>query len=746
MAESNLSPQQVELVTEFLTTVNLERARNSQPSLKLRDAIRFLIPREFNLDRAIKSCQDFEKLKASIKLPLDPMPTFKFTGSVDEDSCPILLLEATAQDVKGVDKEKILSSVLQTLECVPLDVESCEREIVIIVNIEGFFQHPALMKNLLGALMDVFPVLVKSLFMIHNPKLEEVYHKFVATFLTPSSRSKVSLVTVADLHKHIPTNSLPESLGGTHSGTQLEWMDMCLGPLPTSSTVGSDNLALMKKFGYETGGESFEDFLSTRGLGVPETHKSIFPLATLPKSKGAGQRNGVVNELKGMFEHNPHTLYSDPRQGTRKYSEQVTSMSFSSNGDSVLGGVEEKAPTLPPKLRKGSAPARGTPPPSTTSSDSLTAYLDILSSLPDLPPSDQSLINLSSNATTTGEGEEEEEVKPALPPKQSRVKVAVKNYLASTLPRKKERQREMDRGDRSMTLGEIESYISDKGKRGLALEYLTLREEQHLGTFEKFKNPINTMKNRYRDVGCVDQTRVQLQLLEGVEGSDYIHANFVDGYSKQRAFICTQGPLQSTVSDFWRMVMEQQCYVIVMITRCIELGRIKCAQYWPEREGSTKQYGEIDVELMKEVDHGIYILRMFSLRQEDKEHVVTHFQFTAWPDYGVPLAGREVIQLIAVVRAQQKDATQHIIISGGSDDQCPPILVHCSAGIGRSGTYCTLDHCMDQIKETGKANIMGTVRKLRSQRACSIQTEDQYEFCYKTILEYGKNLYSDLLI
>ena len=130
---------------------------------------------------------------------------------------------------------------------------------------------------------------------------------------------------------------------------------------------------------------------------------------------------------------------------------------------------------------------------------------------------------------------------------------------------------------------------------------------------------------------------------------------------------------------------------------------------------------------------------------QNKEHIVSHFQFTAWPDYGVPLTGKEVIHLISVVRTQQREATQHIINAGGSEDQCPPVLVHCSAGIGRSGTYCTLDYCMDQIKDTGKVNIMGTVRKLRSQRACSIQTEDQYEFCYKTVLEYGKGVHCDFL-
>lgn len=125
---------------------------------------------------------------------------------------------------------------------------------------------------------------------------------------------------------------------------------------------------------------------------------------------------------------------------------------------------------------------------------------------------------------------------------------------------------------------------------------------------------------------------------------------------------------------------------------------------------------------------------------QDREHVVSQFQFTAWPDYGVPLRGTEVVKLITVVRAQQRDATQHIINDGGTLQQCPPVVVHCSAGIGRSGTYCTIDYCMSQLADTGRVNVIGTVRQLRSQRACSIQTEDQYEFCYRTILEYGKTL------
>ena len=271
---------------------------------------------------------------------------------------------------------------------------------------------------------------------------------------------------------------------------------MCLGPLPVTPKAGPDGhrLSLAKQLSRGSEDESFEDFLTSRGL-EGFSHKSIFPLATLPKSKGGLPRNGVVSELKGMFEPHSHTFHGDPRHGPRKYSEQITAASFSSNGDSLLQTGEEKAPTLPPKLRKGSAPMKATPTAvaSTTTSESLAAYLDILSSLNDLPPTEQPFADLSSTSsashseTLISEQDDDEEVKPALPPKQSRVKVAVKNYLASTLPRKKERQKEMHKGDRPMSLAELESYIHDKGKRGLALEYLTLREEPQQGTFDKFK-------------------------------------------------------------------------------------------------------------------------------------------------------------------------------------------------------------------------------------------------------------------
>ena len=91
------------------------------------------------------------------------------------------------------------------------------------------------------------------------------------------------------------------------------------------------------------------------------------------------------------------------------------------------------------------------------------------------------------------------------------------------------------------------------------------------------------------------------------------------------------------------------------------------------------------------------------------------------------------------MRQKQSEATQHITKMGRPLEECPPVIVHCSAGIGRSGTYCSLDYCMLQYDELKKVNIMGTIRMLRSQRACSIQTEDQYEFCYKAIMEYSKS-------
>ncbi|XP_064391171.1 uncharacterized protein LOC135339007 isoform X3 [Halichondria panicea] len=297
-----------------------------------------------------------------------------------------------------------------------------------------------------------------------------------------------------------------------------------------------------------------------------------------------------------------------------------------------------------------------------------------------------------------------------------------------------------DEGNQLMTLEELERHIDSKGRNGLAEEYLRIKNEPLSGRYTVCRLKYNLPKNRYKDVVCYDETRVKLKSHtgKGAEGSDYIHANYVNGYNKPEAFILTQGPKDKTVADFWRMVWEKQVHVIVMVTKCVEMMKRKCAQYWPEKVGTCVTHQKITVEVTQIQMLDGFEQRTLKVARKGEERTLTHFQFLAWPDYGVPTSGTSVLNLLFAVREAQAK------IAKNSRDfkhrYGPPILVHCSAGVGRSGAFCTLDNTIDELADKRRVNLQGIVRRMRLQRAYSIQTEEQYEFCYRTLLEYAKTL------
>ncbi|XP_042163915.1 receptor-type tyrosine-protein phosphatase S-like isoform X4 [Oncorhynchus tshawytscha] len=259
----------------------------------------------------------------------------------------------------------------------------------------------------------------------------------------------------------------------------------------------------------------------------------------------------------------------------------------------------------------------------------------------------------------------------------------------------------------------------------LSQEYESIDPGQQF-TWEHSNLEVNKPKNRYANVIAYDHTRVVLAPIEGsspgILGSDYINANYIDGYRKQNAYIATQGPLAETFGDFWRMVWEQRAASVVMMTRLEEKSRVKCDQYWPTRGSET--YGMTQVTLLDTMELATFCVRTFSLHKSgsSERREVRQFQFTAWPDHGVPEYPTPFLAFLRRVKAC-------------NPPDAGPVIAHCSAGVGRTGCFIVIDAMLERIRHERTADVYGHVTLMRSQRNYMVQTEDQYGFIHEALLE-----------
>ncbi|KAI7799347.1 putative receptor-type tyrosine-protein phosphatase kappa, partial [Triplophysa rosa] len=255
---------------------------------------------------------------------------------------------------------------------------------------------------------------------------------------------------------------------------------------------------------------------------------------------------------------------------------------------------------------------------------------------------------------------------------------------------------------------------------GFKEEYESFFEGQS-ASWDTAKKEQNRTKNRYGNIIAYDHSRVILQPMEDDPSSDYINANYIDGYQRPSHYIATQGPVHETVYDFWRMIWQEQSACIVMVTNLVEVGRVKCYKYWPD---DMDVYGDFKVTFVEVEPLAEYVVRTFTLERRGFNEVreVKQFHFTGWPDHGVPYHATGLLSFIRRVKISNPPTAG-------------PIVVHCSAGAGRTGCYIVIDIMLDMAEREGVVDIYNCVKALRSRRINMVQTEEQYIFIHDAILE-----------
>ncbi|XP_031750860.1 receptor-type tyrosine-protein phosphatase kappa-like isoform X2 [Xenopus tropicalis] len=229
----------------------------------------------------------------------------------------------------------------------------------------------------------------------------------------------------------------------------------------------------------------------------------------------------------------------------------------------------------------------------------------------------------------------------------------------------------------------------------------------------------NRTKNRYKKVIPYDNSRVILR--SDPSGSGYINASYIDGYRHPKFFIATQGPLPETVAHFWNMVWQENSSVIVMLTGLEEQNKVKCERYWPEE---TQTYGDIRVSVQSSTQTGALVTRSLALQKVGgtAQRTVEHLHYLQWPDHGVPNKPSGLLQLV--------EQMNECKLPGSG-----PVIVHCSAGIGRTGTLLALDILLKRARAEGKVNVYECTLQMRRKRLNMVQTQGQYVFLYDVLLE-----------
>ncbi|XP_059757131.1 tyrosine-protein phosphatase non-receptor type 22 isoform X3 [Balaenoptera ricei] len=279
-----------------------------------------------------------------------------------------------------------------------------------------------------------------------------------------------------------------------------------------------------------------------------------------------------------------------------------------------------------------------------------------------------------------------------------------------------------------------EAQTKKSNKEEFANEFLTLKRlstqykaDKTYPTTEA-ERPKNIKKNRYKDILPYDHSRVELSMVTSDEDSSYINANFIKGVYGPKAYIATQGPLPTTVLDFWRMIWEYSVLIIVMACMEFEMGKKKCERYWAEPGEMQLQLGPFSISCEAENKKSDYTIRTLQAKFNSETRTIYQFHYKNWPDHDVPSSIDPILELIWDVRCYQ-------------EDNSVPICIHCSAGCGRTGVICAIDYMWMLLKDgiiPENFSVFSLIQEMRTQRPSLVQTQEQYELVYNAVLELFK--------
>ncbi|XP_016360135.1 tyrosine-protein phosphatase non-receptor type 9-like isoform X1 [Sinocyclocheilus anshuiensis] len=745
MAEA-LTTQEEVAVEEFLAEVRCREQSQNADLVSQMTAVKFLMARKFDVSRAIDLFQAYKNTRIkegiyNINPNEEPLRSELLSGKFtvlpgrDAKGAALALFTARLHRPDLTTHKAVLQAIIYQLDKAIESVQTQRDGLIFIYDMTNStyanFDYELCVK-ILNLLKGAFPARLKCVFIVSSPLWFRAPFAVLRLFVREKLRERVCTVKAHELVNHIPVSSLPEHLGGSSQYSHIAWIQSCVNSSPNhpnnSPYVTGDCLgSLLHSYSMEHGQNTSADPLTANTSGATLLGDGLNSNCPILDDGNANLQN---HRTAGHAHWNGSVL---PGSGGIS----------GSNANFVNGRGRQPPPqsdTPPDTPLHQKHTAGAIVPGGGGTMGTEGACLDDRRQDGNGAEDIQQDVEFLEEEVDEGDGIPPLPLKSRLPPLHHSPAPDMSWLPGTTTETAALSVHAAEPG--GMSVQDLVQHVKCKKKKGIYQEYEEIRKEPPAGTFDYSKKASNQIKNRYSDVLCLDQSRVRLCPLnnEDDETSDYINASFMDGYKRSNAYIATQGPLPKTFGDFWRMVWEQMVLIIVMTTRVVERGRVKCGQYWPLEAGRTEDYGyflvrNVHIEMFQ--DFKLSHLELFNT-QTGECRELSHYLYMSWPDFGVPKSASAMLDFQAHVKQRQESSLRTLYPDWTGPPGGPPVVVHCSAGIGRTGTFCTLDICLSRLEDIGTVNIKQSVRRMRTQRAFSIQTWDQYYFCYKAVIEYAQ--------